>query len=294
VFGVFIGLSFGKNEKLEIAGKTIGFGNLIAKISMNEGSVLGDVLQKTVRNIINPTVTPVPTITPTPIEDKLFFLDLTKEITENGQATFTWSIEGLPKTINKTTIYYGTTSTPGKFGKDVDPQDTEYKNNVKDFLEGNYNVPMRFIGNTVIDIPGTYYARAYAYIKGENIWSDEKVFIVNKIPKHDIRIISYPEKVKKGENVTITWEILGPETTTGFTTIVISKVSKPGTLDETIVIPQTPYTIFIKDFTNGTFFVPYRFIGNGSISESGTYYFRALAFVNNKNIWSDEQTFTVE
>ena len=68
----------------------------------------------------------------------------------------------------------------------------------------------------------------------------------------------------------------------------------PGALDTVVDIPKTPYTVLVQDFTRGTYTVPLRFIGNAKVQDTGTYYFRALAFINGKNIWSDEYSFTVK
>jgi hypothetical protein len=174
------------------------------------------------------------------------------------------------------------------------PENSGYPLYLPDFLKGDYNVPLRFVGAIRINNPGIYYARAYTNIDGENIWSDERSFTVSRIPVNGIRIVNPPEKVSRGTNQPFTWEIVGPDNTTTFTTIVIGKLSKPGQLDDTVDIPRTPYAVLIKDFTGGNYRVPLRFVGNASFSEAGDYYYRALTYINNKNIWSEEYKLTVE
>ncbi len=242
--------------------------------------------------------TPVPTltITPTPtiFEYSITLISVPKELTEGDNTTFTWSVNGLPTTIHTSAIYYGTTSDSGALTKNASPDDTSYTGVVKDFIQGSYDIPLQFVGNARYAKPGTYFFRGYALINGKHYWTEERTFIVKPIPKNEIRIINPPTKLNHGENVTFTWDIIGPNATTGFSAIVAGKVSKPGPLDATIDTTMTPYSIIVHEYTAGTFNIPLRFIGNTSISEPGVYYFRAIAFINGKNIWSDEYSFNVQ
>jgi len=88
---------------------------------------------------------------------RLTLIDAPKEVVTNSNATFTWRIDGPATTINHTAVYLGTTSQPGELGTDVKPENTPYKFLVKDFNSGNYNIPLQFVGNVVLDAPGTYY-----------------------------------------------------------------------------------------------------------------------------------------
>lgn len=243
---------------------------------------------------IPPTTTPTLTPTPTPIEYKISFIDLTSELTEGGNATFTWTIDGPSTTFHKSVVYFGTMSNEGILKKDVAPADTKYTDSVKDFLTGDFVIPLRFIGNTTITKSGKYYVRVYALINSNNYWSQERSLIVNPLPSNEIKLLYYPQTVKYSENSTFTWELSGPKTNTSFTTIVGAKESKPGKLDESIELSKTPYIILIKDFTNGLYSIPLRFTGNTTMPEIGTFYIRAYAIINGKNIWSDEYTLTIQ
>lgn len=238
---------------------------------------------------------PVPTqVLPRVTQYDIALIDAPRELTEGDTATFTWYVNGPSKTIHTTTIYYGTTSAPGAFGDYITPEDAHYMYELKDFLQGNYGIPLRFIGSTNFPTPGTYFYRAYALIDGRHYWSQERTFVVKQIPKHEIKVIDRPSIMSTGGNAAFTWEIYGHPATTGFTTIVGGTQSKPGALDATVDIPKTPYVVLVRDFTSGTYAIPLRFIGNTKISEPGVYYFRALAYINGKNIWSDEYSFTVK
>lgn len=277
---------------------------IIVAIVLSVGIIIGLYFssQGGIKNIVKvfPTPTqiaPSPTVilsTPSPIEYKISFVDLPNEIIQGGQATFTWVIDGPSKTIHKSAAYFGTISTQGNLTKDVAPAETNYTGISKDFIQGDYLIPIRFVGNAKVAVSGKYFVRAYALIDNNNYWSDEKVFTVTAIPRHEIKIINYPDKVKLNENSAFTWEITGPPTSTGFTSIVGAKESKSGTLDESIDLSKTPYKILVRDFVNGTFTVPLRYVGNTVMPEYGTYYIRALTVINGKNIWSDEYNLSVQ
>lgn len=242
-----------------------------------------------------PTPTPVPP-TPTPIAYKITFIDSPIEFMEGGQVSFTWSIDGPSRTIHKSVVYFGTMDTPGILTNDVAPADTKYTDSVKDFIAGDFVVPIKFVGNAVIAKPGKYYVRVYALIGSDNYWSEERMFTVKPlpIPGYETNLVNYPQKVKLNENSAFTWEITGPQAITGFTAIVGAKESKSGKLDETVDLTKTPYKVLVKDFTNGAYAIPLRYIGNTIMPEYGTYYIRALAIINGKNIWSDEYTLSVQ
>jgi hypothetical protein len=247
----------------------------------------------TVLTTIDPTSV-VTTVIPTPVKYSVTYLNAPDNLTEGGVATFTWNVNGPGKIINKTGIYFGSTSHPGNLDLLVSPAETGYTGAVNDFLNGEYVIPLRFVGNLKIPPAGTYYSRAYALIDAENYWSDERVFTVQAVPKNDVSIITPPIKVKHGENTSFTWDVSGPANVTNYTVIVAGKTSLSGPLGTDIDIPHTPYTVLAKDFSGGNYNVPLRFIGNGIFPDTGIYYFRALVLINNKNIWSSEYQVTVE
>ncbi|MBI4064908.1 hypothetical protein HY409_00865 [Candidatus Gottesmanbacteria bacterium] len=238
---------------------------------------------------------PTPTVVlPLPDAHTILVINAPEEITEGNSGTFTWEVRGPATTIHTTTMYYGTSRSPGLLATSVEPGSTAYTDTIKDFMHGDFTVPLRFIGNVIVSKPETYYFRAYALIGGKHYWSSERSFVVKQIPKHEIKIVNPPGAVIAGGNVTFTWDVYGPAATTGFTAIVGGTQSKPGALDTSVDIPKTPYAVLVNDFTSGTYDVPLRFIGNAKIPELGAYYFRGLAFINGKNIWSDEYSFTVQ
>ena len=67
-----------------------------------------------------------------------------------------------------------------------------------------------------------------------------------------------------------------------------------GVLDTQVSVSNTSYKIIVNDFMGNKSQVPLRFIGNTKMQDSGVYYFRAVANINEKNVWSPEYSFTVE
>ncbi len=269
---------------------------------IKNGKVLGGFAEISTKQVpapteIIPTPTDIPpTPTPTPIEYRVNFIDNTKELLEGGNATFTWYIDGPAKLFHKSAVYFGLVSNNGILKKDTAPADTTYTDSVKDFQTGDFIIPLRFVGNTIITKPGKYFTRAYALIDSNNFWSDEREITVKPIPTpaFDIKIINYPKTVKLNENSAFTWDISGPLATSVFTAIVGSKESKSGQIDESVDLSKTPYKILTKEFTNGIYSIPLRYIGNTIMPEFGTYYIRALVLINGRNIWSDEYTLNVQ
>lgn len=249
----------------------------------------------TEKKLPSPTLSPIilPTTPSTPVP-LVTVIDGPGDILEGDVASFTWYVDAPPTTIRTTTVYYGTTSDPGVLVTQAAPDQTQYTRAIQDFMDGTYGIPLRFVGSTPISVPGMYFYRGYARIGEKHYWSAQRSFAVTSKPKHDIKVSNFPTVVALGENAAFTWDIYGPAATIGFTAIAGGKTSKSGKLETTVDVPQTPYAILTQDFNSGSFAVPLRFVGNARITDPGVYYFRALAFINGKNIWSDEYSFVVK
>jgi hypothetical protein len=111
---------------------------------------------------------------------KVTLIDAPKEVVAKGIATFTWRIDGPPTQIHSTAVRMGTTSNSGDLGREVKPADTKYTDFVKDFANGDFSIPLQFIGNTPVTTVGTYYFRVHATIKDKQYWSDEYTFEVKE------------------------------------------------------------------------------------------------------------------
>src|SRR3989344_7057107 len=160
-----------------------------------------------------PPPTPTAPPTPTVVEYTTEIVSLPKGISQGHNGSFTWKISGQERKIKTTTVYYGTESTPGKLSDSVLPLNTRYTDYLKEFINGDYKIPLIFIGNDLVKHSGTLYARAYAVIDNRNYWSDEQVFTVKEAEGNKIKINNFPQQVKLNENAAFTWEITGPSAT---------------------------------------------------------------------------------
>lgn len=111
-----------------------------------------------------------------PTDYKISIFNYLKEVIAGNVATFTWRVDGPPTTINHTSMRFGTVSTPGTLGKEVKPSQTKYKDLIRDFTNGKYDIPLQFVGNVKIATAGAYFFRGYASINGQNYWTEEYTF----------------------------------------------------------------------------------------------------------------------
>lgn len=221
---------------------------------------------------------------------KTTLVDAPKESPAGSVMTFTWRIDGSPTTINHTAVHFGLESNPGILETKVAPADTKYTDFVKDFAEGQYDIPLQFIGNVKVDEPGTYYFRVHAQVKDKHFWSDEYTFTV--LPTdYRISLVNSPKEVTVGSMTTFTWRVEGPATTINHTAVYMGTVSNPGSLGREVEPKNTKYTEFSKDFVKGGYKIPLQFIGNYKITKEGTYFFRIYVDVDDKHYWTDEYSF---
>lgn len=223
---------------------------------------------------------------------KVILIDSPKDAEINKSTTFTWNIEGPPATINHTAVHFGTVSDPGEKGVNIKPEDTKYTDFVKDFSSGEFNIPLRFVGNTVLTTPGTYYFRVHALIDSKNYWTDEYTLEV-KPQGYSISFANTPTSATAGQTMTFTWDINGPPTVVNNTSVLYGLESNPGVLGTDVTPKDTKYTNEISDFIKGTYNIPFRFVGNVKIATDGAYFYRAHTVIEGKNIWSDEYNLDV-
>lgn len=226
------------------------------------------------------------------VDYKVTLIDAPKEVNAGGIATFTWRADGPATTIHHTSVHLGTVSNPGDLGKEVQPSDTKYTDFVKDFANGDYNVPLQFIGNQKLDQEGTYYFRVHALINDKNYWSDEYTLDVKRSePK--VTILDIPKTTSAHKTTAFTWRVDGSPTSINHTSIHFGNVSEPGQLGTDIAPSDTKYTDLVKEFASGNFDIPLQFVGNAQIAKTGTYYLRGHAVIDGKNYWTDEYTLEV-
>ncbi|OGG03973.1 hypothetical protein A2W14_05940 [Candidatus Gottesmanbacteria bacterium RBG_16_37_8] len=224
---------------------------------------------------------------------RVTLVDAPKEVSANSTATFTWRVDGPATTINHTAVHLGTTSQTGELGKDVKPENTPYNHIVQDFANGNFNIPLQFVGNIGLGNPGTYYYRVHAEVKGKNYWSDEYSLEV-KVPEYKVVILNTPTEVVEDATFAFTWRIDGLATTINSTSIYYGTASSPGELAKDVKPEDTKYTGFVKDFAKGNYNIPLQFVGNAVIASPETYYLRGYALINNQNYWTEERVLEVK
>lgn len=224
-------------------------------------------------------------------ESKVTLVNAPQEAVAGNNITFTWRIDGPSTTINHTSVHYGTVSNPGVLEKNVKPADTKYTDFVKDFASGKFNIPLQFIGNTIIAAPGKYYFRVHALVKDKNYWSDEYALNVKPAGDYQISVVDYPKQLSAGRIASFTWRIDGNPTTINHTAVHFGQVSTPSQLGREVKPEDTEYTDMVKDFTFGKYNIPLQFVGNLKIATAGVYFFRVHALINGKNYWTDEYSF---
>lgn len=128
--------------------------------------------------IVSPVVVSSRKIETTQEEYNIVLVSGPENVKDGYQASFTWYIAGPESITNISTIYFGATSSSGIFSNSIAPQDTQYTDEVKDFMNGNYTIPIQFVGNTGPMKQGTYFYRAYSFVGGKHYWTDEYFFTV--------------------------------------------------------------------------------------------------------------------
>lgn len=221
-------------------------------------------------------------------------VDAPKEVEAGQNVTFTWRVNGSPTTINHTSVHFGTISNAGELGMEVKPADTKYTDFVRDFADGKYDIPLQFVGNSIINTPGKYYFRVHALIKDKNYWSNEYVIDVQP-SDYRVSLVNAPAEASVGQTVTFTWKVEnGSAVSINHTAVHYGLESNPGELGKEISPTDTTYTDFIKDFANGKYTVPLQFVGNTKFTQAGTHYFRVHALINEQNYWSEEKTLEIK
>ena len=299
ISGVVILSSLGLAPSLYSSLPVLGIDTEVSKTIKQDEAIMESPLVTTQSPNPNSQINPVsvqalPNIPAGPV-NAVALHSFSKELNVGEYATFTWYVNGASQVIKTTTVYMGLTSVPGTLDTNVSPASTGYSDWVKEFINGSYSIPLNFTASKIIDNAGTWYIRSYAEINGKHYWGDEQTITVHPKTKHEVRLVNPPTTVKKGDRIPFTWEVIGPPASTWYTVIVTGRQSRSGPLDETIGIPQTPYGETLKDFANppNAIHIPLQFIGTAPTNETGIFYYRALALINGKNIWSDEFSYTV-
>lgn len=111
-----------------------------------------------------------------------------EKVVAGQSGSFVWSVDSSPDlSASRTTIYWSYSATPSALTQKDSPEAVNYAYHQNDYFQGIFKLPDTF--ETTINFPkvGTVYARAYAKVGNNHLWTDEKT----------IEIISNKENVNQ-------------------------------------------------------------------------------------------------
>lgn len=100
-------------------------------------------------------------------------------ISTNSRTKLSWTVIA-PNDFEttSTSIYYSQTSSPSAVTKLDSPDAVGYQFSFPDYKTGIYKLPDNFEVYTTFSEPGVYYLRAYALVRGNHLWTEEKKITV--------------------------------------------------------------------------------------------------------------------
>ena len=112
------------------------------------------------------------------------FLESYPEKVILGQTgSFIWNVESSPDlSTQRTTIYWGYIASPSALTQKDSPEAVGYPHHQDDYFTGKYMLPDTFDLSIRFDKPGNIYARAYAKVGDNHLWTDEKTIEVIPTP----------------------------------------------------------------------------------------------------------------
>jgi len=111
-----------------------------------------------------------------------------EKVTVGNTGSFVWNIESSPDLFTpRTTIYWGYIASPSALTQGDSPEAVGYPHHQDDYFWGKYMLPDTFDLSIKFDKPGKVFARAYAKVGNNHLWTEEKT----------IEVISIPENVNK-------------------------------------------------------------------------------------------------
>lgn len=122
-----------------------------------------------------------------------------------------------------------------------------------------------------------------------------KTFLQSGPSQDPVISISLPENVAVNQPFDIRWTVdtVTPRFTTG-TSIYWSQDSSPSALSKTDKPDVVSYTNNLTDYLNTNIELPAQFVGSLTLSQPGTYYFRAHSLIEGQNYWTPEISLVVK
>ncbi len=95
--------------------------------------------------------------------------------------SFSWQVVA-PQDFQTTytTLYYGYSSSPSALTKLDSPDAVGYEYKTPDFIKGSYFLPFTFNVSITFPKTGRVWYRAYANIRGDHLWTEEKYLDIIK------------------------------------------------------------------------------------------------------------------
>lgn len=110
---------------------------------------------------------------PAPLSIRLVSFPESLKVGSSG--TFVWRVESSPDlSTSYTTIYWGYESSPSALLKTDNPDAVRYPYSQTDYASGVFSLPDTFDVSIPFNKAGRIWFRAYAKVKGDNLWSDER------------------------------------------------------------------------------------------------------------------------
>ena len=103
-----------------------------------------------------------------------------EKIKPGSSAAFIWRVNSSPDlSTTYTTIYWSYDSSPSALTKSDSPDAVRYPHSQVDYASGNFRLPDTFDVNVLFTKPGRIFFRAYAKVKDDHLWSEEKFFDID-------------------------------------------------------------------------------------------------------------------
>lgn len=112
------------------------------------------------------------------------FLQSYPERIKSGQSgSFVWSVESSPDLFTpRTTIYWGYNASPSALTQKDSPEAVGYSYHQDDYYTGKFMLPDTFDQAIKFEEPGNVYARAYAKVGDNHLWTDEVIIEIIPTP----------------------------------------------------------------------------------------------------------------
>lgn len=126
------------------------------------------------------------------------------------ELSFAWKIDGTENALSHTGLHYGYESSPGKFGKNMYPEESNYTISASYFDAVSVPLPAIFEVKIIPNKTGTIYFRAHVVADYMHYWTDEgNVDVTNRTPEEGKPVVQPTKPPLKIFNVTARqWDFL--------------------------------------------------------------------------------------